>query len=360
MSKLLVVCFSCPFQYTGQRCETYLPGVVTGATATFAVIFLIMIALILIMKRRTLQSKARRYKPSFFKSSHRWVSSPWSKTDIHREHLYDTRVTRFLPGIQRTHLSENSSRRPSSFVGTPMDLETYQKIFDSNVRYRLPRPIIDPYALRLFQYDSPDTIFGHDGQIGRRRSSLDVDGTGSLASASVKIQFRTARPAINTNAVLPIERGPYDTISGGDGWVRSDDVMTRRCNPDVDDVDTDSSVLMTDSDGLFAAPQRLLATSSGHNRELQSISRRPSDLSAESQTLRMQFIPEDTTTDTSSYDTDASTVADTDTDTTDSTLTRTDSTASVETVVPVRPPLQLVLSLNKRYRKESNVRYNQF
>ncbi|XP_035699762.1 uncharacterized protein LOC118432323 [Branchiostoma floridae] len=323
-----------------------------------------MIALILIMKRRTLQSKARRYKPSFFKSSHRWVSSPWSKTDVHREHLYDTRVTRFLPGIQRTPLSENSSRRPSSFFGTVKDLETYQKIFDTDVRYRLPRPIIDPYALRLFQDGSPDTIFGHDGQmdsaLARRRSSPDVDDTVSYGSANAKIQFRTARPAINTNAVLPIERGPSDTISGGDGWVRSDDVMTRRCNPDVDDVDTDSSVLMTDSDGLFAAPQRLLATSGGYNRELQSISRRPSDLSAESQTLRMQFIPEDTTTDTSSYDTDASTVTDTDTDTTDSTLTRTDSTASVETVVPARPPLQLVLSLNKRYRKESNVRYNQF
>ncbi|CAH1243104.1 FBN2 [Branchiostoma lanceolatum] len=381
---------SCPLQYTGRRCQTYLTGVVTGTTVTIAVVVFIMLIVIAIMRRRSIQSTARRYKPTFFKSRHHWVSSPWSKTDVHQDHLYDTRVTRFLPGLQRTHLSETCSRRPSSsFVGTTKDLETYEKIFASNVRYRLPRPVIDLQALRTFQDDSysTHTIFGDDrerGTVVERRRIPDEDGTGGYYNPDVDDtgsyynpdasdtgsnsvasgDFRIARPVMNPHALLAIEGNPSDTIFGEEEWVRTD-VPTRRCNPDVDDVDIDGSVLMTDSEGHVNAPQRHLATS-GYSRELHSIleegSRRPSytstDESAQSQTLNMQFFQEDTTSETDSFETDASNV----TGASDSTVTRTESVTSIDSDAPQRLPQNphLMLSLNKRYRKETNIRYNQF
>ncbi|XP_019645409.1 PREDICTED: uncharacterized protein LOC109486145 [Branchiostoma belcheri] len=354
------------------------------------------------MRTRTLQSKARRYKPTFFKPSHHWVSSPWSKTDVHKKHLYDTRVTRFLPGVQRTHLSETSSVRTSSqFAGTVKDLESYEKIFESEVRYRLPRPIIDPQA---FQDDRPRSIFGDDGQsaitVGTR-SYPDVDDIGSASVMS----FRIARPEMSPQALLAIEENPsnarsrdigWDDRSGGvtpfritraeinptllaiEGnpsvvmprdirWDSRSDVSMRRCNPDVDDLDTDSSVLMTDSDGRVDLTQRYLAASR-YSQELQSIteasSRRTSytsaDQSVRSRSVDSRFFDEDTITETSSFSSDVSTV----TDITGSTVTRTD-TESISTVDSNAPqnlpyPFHLLPSLNRRYMTDNNVRHEPF
>ncbi|XP_019617091.1 PREDICTED: mucin-like protein [Branchiostoma belcheri] len=129
---------SCPLQYTGARCQINIVSVVSGTTAGFFAVFLVLGIFIIIFRNQTLEEKAKKYKPTFSKPSHHWLSHPSDvdKADS-QENLYDIQVTRFLPGVRNRRKSSrhNSVRSMSSSVaGAIRDKEIYEEIFMSSVR----------------------------------------------------------------------------------------------------------------------------------------------------------------------------------------------------------------------------------
>ncbi|CAH1228499.1 MUC4 [Branchiostoma lanceolatum] len=166
---------SCPLQYTGARCQINIVSVVSGTTAGFFAVFLVLGIFIIVLRNQTLEEKAKKYKPTFAKPSHRWLADPsaMDKADS-RENLYDIQVTRFLPGVRKRHKSATHSFGASSIAGAIKDKEIYEEIFMSSMRYRLPRPVIDPRALQALMDMITPSIDGRHSVSARSVMSIDI------------------------------------------------------------------------------------------------------------------------------------------------------------------------------------------
>ncbi|XP_035686932.1 neurogenic locus Notch protein-like [Branchiostoma floridae] len=167
---------SCPLQYTGARCQINIVSVVSGTTAGFFAVFLILGIFIIVLRNQTLEEKAKKYKPTFAKPSHHWLADPSAidKADS-QENLYDIQVTRFLPGVRKRHKSASHTiRSTSSVAGALRDKELYEEIFMSSMRYRLPRPVIDPRALQALLDAITPSIDGRQSVSTRSVKSIDI------------------------------------------------------------------------------------------------------------------------------------------------------------------------------------------